>query len=425
MRRTIGSMLGMVALITSLLAGATPTVVQAAAEAPQVNAVVQWNLHATDALIGVASQPPQQAFPHLAMVHGAVYDAVNAIAGDREGYLIEERGAPDASKEAAAATAAYRVLASIVPAQQPALEALHTASLAAVPDGAPKVQGIAVGEVAAAAMIDARTGDGRFGAFRFTTGTAAGAWRPVLPGFVNDPSAWLKDVRPFLLTSSTQFRSAGPRPLTSSRYARELAEVQAIGSAASTTRTADQTDAARYWAANPHATWARIVRTIAVQQEVGLVDSARLFAEVYLTVADTVITVWADKQHTSFWRPITAIQEAGTDGNPATIADPTWLPLIATPPYPEHPSGLTSVSSAIVETLQAFFHRDRIGWTDTHPGVGVERSFIRLSEANQEVIDARIWSGVHFRTADEQGARIGRQVAAWRSGHYFGRVSGR
>jgi hypothetical protein len=143
----------------------------------------------------------------------------------------------------------------------------------------------------------------------------------------------------------------------------------------------------------------------------------------YMSGADALITVWADKARFLFWRPITAIREADTDGNPATVADPAWLPLIPTPPYTEHSSGHASLSGSMVKTLQQFFGTDRVAWTDTN-NAGLTRSFTRFSEAIDEVVDARVWSGIHFRTADEQGERIGKQVANWRNTHYFRAVRG-
>ncbi len=273
-------------------------------------------------------------------------------------------------------------------------------------------------------MIAARTGDGRFGAYRFPVGSGPGAWKPVLPAFVNDPFAWLKDVRPFLIQSGSQFRSDGPLSLTSLKYAREFDEVKAYGSATSVARSADQTHAARYWAENPPATWSRIFRTLSAQQGLSLEENARLYAMLYLTAADALITVWNDKAHYLFWRPITAIREADTDGNPTTAADPAWLPLIPTPPYTEHSSGHSGLSSSFVATLQDFFGTDRIGWTDTNNG-GLTRSFTRFSRAIDEVVSARVWSGIHFRTSDEQGAKIGQQVARYREQHYFGRLRDR
>ena len=413
-----GRRVGLVAVVVAAVGMVvTPGVARA-------DAVTQWNLHASNALFVAAGQPPQLSVPHLAMVHGAVYDAVNSITDSHEGYLLTGRvGQPFDSQDAAAATAAYRVLLNIVPGQQPVLDAHYAASLAAVPDGSAKTRGIAVGEAAAAAMIAARTDDGRFGAFRFAVGSGAGVWKPVLPAFVNDPNAWLKDVRPFLVESASQFRSLGPDRLTSGAYARDFGEVKELGSLGSTTRTADQTHAARYWAENPPATWSRVFRTLSAQQGLSVAENARLYAMLYLTAADALITVWDDKAARLFWRPITAIREADTDGNRATEKDDGWLPLIANPPYPEHPSGHTGLSGSIAATLQDFFGTDRIGWTDTNNG-GLTRSFDRFSEAIEEIIDARVWSGIHFRNADVQGERIGRDVAKWREHHYFAAVHG-
>jgi hypothetical protein len=401
------------------ITAALAAVVLAAPATAHADTVTDWNLHAASAIYVTGAQPPQQSVPHLAMVQGAVFDAVNAIDGGYDGYLITSRLAtPSDSKEAAVATAAYRVLLNIVPVQKPVLDAQYAASLAGIPDGSSKTRGVAVGEAAAAAMIAARTADGRFSSFRFVVGTVPGAWRPVLPAFVSDPNAWLKDVKPFLIRSASQFRSDPPYRLTSRKYAKDFDEVKSLGSATSTARTADQTLAARYWAENPPATWNRIVRTISAQQGLSLVDNARLFAELYMTAADSLINVWDDKAHYSFWRPITAIREADTDGNPRTDPDPGWLPLMATPPYPEHSSGHGALSGSLVRTMQQFFGTDKIGWTDTNNG-GLTRSFTRLSQAIDEVIGARVWSGIHFHKADEDGAIIGRRVANYRDKHYF------
>jgi hypothetical protein len=385
----------------------------------RADTVTEWNLNATNALIVGAAQPPHVSVPHLAMVHGAVYDAVNAIDGGHEGYLLPAGSASRShSKQAAAAAAAHAVLVQLVPAQQATLDALYAASLSGVPAGPAKSGGIAAGERAAAAMIAARSSDGRFGAFRFAVGSAPGAWRPVPPGFVNDPNAWLKDVTPFLIEDPADFRSTGPLALTSRPYAREFDEVKTLGASDSSRRTAEQTHAARYWAEHPPATWSRIFRTLSAQQELTLVDNARLFAMLYMSGADALIAVWDDKAYWSFWRPLTAIREAGTDGNPDTRAREDWTPLVATPPYPDHPSAHTGISGSIVKTLQQFFGTDEIGWSDTN-NAGLTRSFTRFSQAIQEIIDARVWAGLHFRTADVQGQRIGRAVAGYRQGRYF------
>jgi PAP2 superfamily len=404
----------------AVLLGGAALLAIAASTPARADTVTDWNQQATDTLIVTAGQGPTVSVLHLAMVHGAVYDAVNAIDRRHEPYLGAPRAQRWYSKDAAAATAAYRVLVSIVPAQQAALQARYQASLAAIPEGKAKAGGIAVGEASAAQMIAARTGDGRFGPFRFLVGSEPGQWRPVLPAFVNDPNAWVAQVRPFLIDSPATFRSDGPNALDSKRYAREFAEVKSIGSLNSTTRTADQTDMARFWAEHALAMWSRVFRQLSAGHYLGTAENSRFFAMMYLTAADAAISCWDDKAHWGFWRPITAIREADTDGNPATDPDPGWLPLVATPPYPDHPSGHGCVSSSIVESLRDFFGTDRAEFSVTSATSGTTRSFTRFSQAIEEIIDARVYSGIHFRSADVQGARLGKQVARYRDRHYFG-----
>ena len=237
--------------------------------------------------------------------------------------------------------------------------------------------------------------------------------------FVNDPAAWVADVDPFLVRNPARFRSDGPDPLTSRQYAAEFAEVKADGSLTSTTRTADQTDAALFWAEHPPAMWSRIFRQISADEGLSIVDNARMFAMLYLTAADAAISVWDDKAFWLFWRPITAIREADTDRNPATAPDPEWLPLLNTPPYPDHPSGHSGLSGSIVRTLQQFFGTNRMDFSATSAVSGTTRSFTRFSQAINEIVDARVWSGIHFRLADEAGQVIGVQVANFRQRNYF------
>jgi PAP2 superfamily len=385
------------------------------------SAATQWNLNATNALIVNAGQAPPVSLMHLAMVHGAVFDAVNAIDGGYTPYLVSPAATPFDSQDAAAASAAYHVLVSIVPAQQPALKALYDAALdpSVIPDGPAKTRGIAVGLAAAHAMIEARMNDGRFGSpgFPVPDVLGPGVWRPVPPTFGNDLNGWIRNVTPFMIRSSSQFRTNGPWPLRSPQYAREFNEVKSVGDKDSTTRTQHQTDASLYWAVHAVATWSRIVRMLEMREGLSTADGARLYAELYLTGADSIITVWSEKAFWSFWRPITAIHEAETDGNRATEADSTWEPLVANPPYPDHPSGHLGVSGSFVETLQDFFHTDHMTWTDT--AAGKTLTYTRLSDALNEIISVRVWSGIHFRNADEQSAELAKQVARWRKHHYF------
>jgi hypothetical protein len=409
-------------LVALAVALAVPTVAQA-------DAVTDWNATAADILMTRAGQGPQAAVPHMAMIHGAIYDGVNALDWGPEGYegylLRSNRATPFASKEAATAAAARRVLVSILsdgpapprPDLVPLVEAQYALSLALIPDGPAKTKGIASGNAAAQAMIANRTGDGRYGPYRFPVGSGPGAWVPVLPAFVNDPNAWLKDVKPFLVKSGTQFLGRGPQPLTSPKYTQEFNEVKLIGGETSALRTADQTHAARYWAENPPRTWSRIARTVALQEGTTLDENARMFAMAYMTAADALITVWNDRAKHLFWRPITAIREADSDGNPDTVKDPNWLPLIPTPPYPEHSSGHAGLTSGFTSALASVLGDDT-RWTDTNAG-GLTRSFLRFSQAVQEVVDARVWSGIHFRTADEVAAQIGPAIGEYRDQHYF------
>jgi hypothetical protein len=388
--------------------------------------VTDWNQNATTVLIGDNGQGAV-ANAHLAMVEGAVYDAVNAIDGRYTPLVSMPRAKRWYSQDAAAATAAYRVLvgaeppvvtSAALPAAVQKLRPLYEASLAAIPDGPAKRGGIVTGMRAANAMIEARLNDGRFTSFRFAVGTGPGQWRPTPPGFVNDPGAWLKDVRPFLLRSSTQFGTRGPNALGSTKYATELAEVRSIGSATSAIRTADQTQAAEYWGqANGVGTWSAILRALATGDGGSLADHARMFAMVYTTAADTAIIVWVEKAKWSFWRPITAIQ------NDASNPDPTWTPLITTPPYPDHPSGLSSLGAAAAATLADFYGTDDVAFAVPNspppPFTSITRSYTSFSQAADEIVDARVWSGIHFRIADVAGAKIGRQVARFREGRFF------
>ena len=409
--------------VVLVVAGAVSTALVAPSSAG-ASAATQWNLNATNALIVTGGQAPPVSMLHLAMVHGAVYDAVNAIDGGYTPYLVAPGATPFDSQDAAAASAAYHVLVSILPAQAASLTATYNAAIdpSVIPDGIAKTRGIAIGLAAANAMIAARTGDGRFGACCFTVPAVLepGDWRPLASG--NDPNGWIRNVTPFLIESASQFRTKGPWALTSPQYAREFNEVKELGAKTNSTRTQHQTDASLYWAVHPGRTWSRIVRGIDTERGLSTADGARLYAQIYLTAADAAISVWADKEYWSFWRPLTAIREAATDGNPATEADPTWDSLVGNPPYPDHPSGHLGLSGSHIETLQEFFHTDQIGWTDTIPGTTMTMSYSKLSDALNEIIDVRVWSGIHFRAADEQSADLAKDIAKWRKHHYFKKV---
>jgi hypothetical protein len=413
--RSTRLLLGITLSVSMVTAGASaPTAI--AAEIP--DQVIAWNENATQALI-VNANLGTGALVHLAIVHGAIYDAVNSIDRRYEPYLGSVAAHGWYSENAAAASAAYHVLSGLVPAQQGTLDGWFAASLALIPDGPAEDGGVEVGRLAAAQMLEARENDGRFGSFRFPVGDDPGEWRPVLPLFVNDPNAWVKDVTPFMILSNSQFRSDGPLAMSSEAYAAEFEQVKTLGRATGSTRTPDQTDQGLFWADNAFAMWSRIFRQLATTNGLSAADNARLFAMLYLTAADAQITVWGDKAFYHFWRPITAIREAEFDGNPATIDEDGWLPLIATPPYPEHPSGHSAVSGSFVETLQGFFGTDRMAFSAFSNVSLTTRTFTRFSQAIKEILNARIYAGIHFRTADVQSYVIAKRVAHWREANYF------
>jgi hypothetical protein len=398
------------------------------------DAVTEWNEIASGAIVTTAGQPPPVAAMSFAMVQGAVYDAVNAIDQQRyRPYLVAPSAYPWDSKEAAVAAAAFNVLAGLFPAQVPGLQLTYDAYLSSLPDDPPgaKEAGKHVGEAAAAAMLAARANDGRFGPAPALHPEAPGVWRPTWPNYAQDPSPWVGNVTPFLVPSAEMLRTDGPNPLASDAYARDYNEIKEIGSLTSTTRTPDQTEAAIWWQTNG-AFWNAVTRSIVVTRtDLSVADDARLFAMENLAAADGFIGCYNDKYYWQFWRPVAAIRAGDEDGNPATVGDPNWtplfnpaaqqygLPLLNTPPFPDHPSAHSCGTSAIVHSMQNFFGTDKIAFSAYSPRTRTTRSFDRLSDALKEVINARVWGGIHFRTADAQGAVLGKKVAHWEAKHYF------
>jgi hypothetical protein len=387
----------------ALVALAWPTFARA-------DAVTYWDEIASSAIVVTGGQPPPVSALSFAMVQGAVYDAVNAIDRGHRPYLVQPPSNPTDSKEAATAAAAFRVLVGfadlpgLFPSQQPTLQPIYDAYIASLPDNPPgsKAAGVVIGEATARAMLTDRQNDGRFGPPPTLYPPAPGIWRPTPPNFAYDPAPWVGNVRPFLVPNVEMLRTDGPNALTSAEYAEDFNEVKELGSLTSITRTPDQTDAAIFWQDHAHALWHRIFRALAASQNLNVVDSARLFAMETLAAADASIGCWNDKYYWQFWRPITAIREADTDGNPATERDPTWLPLfdpatsvchpplLVTPPFPDHPSGHTCNTGAFVYTLQNFFGTDRIAFSAFSNKSCTWRSFERFSDALKEVIDARV-----------------------------------
>jgi hypothetical protein len=406
--------------------------------AAENDAVHVWNERAvatltngpTAATPGVQFAPPV-AFIHLAIVQGAVYDAVNAIKGGYDPYLSGLKAPTSASRGAAAATAAHHVLIGLVNqapltatltadvkiAIKARLDADYASSLAEIPAGPAKAKGIEVGAAAAAAMLANRAGDGRFGApgFPVPAEPGPGEWRP---SPVNDPNAWVRNVRPFTLPRPEYFHTSGPPlPLTSAQYAAEFNEVKALGALTGSTRTADQTSLANWSTTHPVVMMYPAMRQVAASKGLTITEQARFHAMTSMSGADSLINCWAEKAHWGFWRPTTAIQLADTDGNDATEADPAWTALGAVPPYADEPSGANCVYSGVMNSAKAFFGSDAAEFDIT--GGGSTRHYSRFTDVIPDVVEARILLGIHFRRADVNGAILGRNVAEFVDANFF------
>jgi hypothetical protein len=423
-----------VALATSISA-APPTGTDA-------SEVTHWNQVAATTLS--AFPPPDGGAPvalqiNMGIVQGAVYDAVNAIGPKRhEPYLLKERAGAKASIDAAVATAAHDVLADLVtnaPAIAPfpgraglltTLSSEYAASLAAIADGASKMQGINAGHAAAEAMLDSRVGDGRFGPSQWDQSSGVGRWQPLINPAngqpILDPTPWVGGVRPFLIQSSSQFRSVDPPALGSAQWATEFNEVKDLGRANSATRTAQQTYVARWWQSAPGLSWNEVARQLIGRNDLDAADAARLLALQDLSGADAAINCWNDKYHFDFWRPWNAITTPLDDGNAGTTTDPTWTALI-TAPYPEWVSGHNCLDAAQVSVLRLFFGDTpgsfQITSTFVNPGGPAVRSFDTFSQPLAELIEARIWAGLHFRSSDVAGQVLGNNVARYGIANYF------
>ncbi len=387
--------------------------------------VLDWNAHAVDAIVGVAKISPTPSTIDFALVHTAIYEAVNAIAG----YPFEPYGVtPDvttpASPEAAAATAAHDILVALFPPQQADLDAKYAASLALLPDGPEKTNGIAVGQQSAAGILALRVNDRRTATVPYTPGSGPGVWIPTPPGFLPAAAPQFAIIVPWTLKHPAQFRAPGPPSLTSQRWARAYNEVKTLGRATGSTRTPQQTDIGLFWTDHALAQWSRAWRGISTSAGLSLEENARPFALPKTGGTSAAIAGLDSKYHYTFWRPVTAIPAGDTDGNPTTAPDSAWLPLAVTPNHPEYPSSHTCASSAITSTLQAFFKTDNFDFTidSTIPSLlQPVRSYSRFSQAIDEIAEARIYGGMHYRFSTEDGVTIGKQVAHFATQRFFRR----
>jgi hypothetical protein len=395
--------------------------------------VTDWDAVATRAFTAAAAPPPvgqgltpvdgHMIFAYMAI---AVYDSVMAVEGGYEPFTIDFDAPAGASAEAAVTAAAHRVLVHYLPAQAPVIiDPAYATSLATISDGQAKTDGMATGEQVAAFLIAERADDG----FRPTPPVTytppdppiPGVWIPTAPTPPIGTYAGL--MRPFTLNSADQFRPAGPPALDSKAWVRDYNEVKEIGSSASTTRTAEQTIAARFWAEPPVQQAHGSFRMFVLDHSLDVVDASRFMAMISVTYADALIACFDAKYHYAFWRPITAIRAGDTDGNEATTGDLAWSPLLAvTPNHPEYPSAHSCITPAGGVVIARFLGTGQIDFTiPSLTGLG-DRHFERVKDLEDDVGNARIWGGIHFRTAVEDGIRIAKKTAEQVLAHHFQRA---
>ena len=422
MRRKILVRATVVTVAALLLA--TPAALTSPAQAtPRVArdpaVITTWDAIAVRTIVVQGLKPPPVAQLYLGFVSAAIYNAVVTIDGRFAPYTKQPRAHAHASPEAAAATAAYRVLSVYFPASADQLTADYQASLTRIPNGVGKVHGIRVGEDAARAIVRLREGDGRDANITLKVAPAPGVWRPTPPAFAPMLAPWLGFVRPLLLASPTQLPLAGPDPLTSTAYTRDFDEVKAVGAAASATRTPAQTETARFWNDSVPVQYQAAFRDLATRYRLDIVHSARMLAILNMTAADAAITCWRAKYDVPYWRPSTAIQLGDTDGNPTTTADPSWTPLVANPPYPEYPSGHACLTGAITSGLGSLLGPQNIDLVVSSAVTGTTRHYATERALDQETMNARVWLGIHFRKGVVEGNRLGHRVSRWALQHYF------
>ena len=365
------------------------------------------------------------ANPNYAIVHTAIYDAVVAIEGGYQPYAIRPTSPTrGASARAAAAAAGYYVLLGLAPDQQAVLDAALAASLAEIPNGSAETKGVAVGAEVAAGILALRANDHRNDIVGYEFGTGPGVYQRTPPAFPNPVATNQPGTTPFALQRASQFRAYGPPDLTSARYAADVKEVKRMGALEGSKRTAWQSEIARFHTENPNNFWIRNLRETFATHNLSLVESARLYALMNVAHADAVIACFDSKYHFNFWRPVTAIQNADTDDNPDTVADAAWLPYMVTPPHPEYPAAHGCVAGATAETLQRFFGTKNLGFTFTSTVLDTVPHFYATTDALvKEIVDARVFGGMHYRNSVLAGADLGRRVARWVYNTQFGPIA--
>ena len=374
-----------------------------------------------------AGKANAEAFLWFGFVHAAVYNAVQGITGEYELYKWNAKAPKGASPEAAAAVAAHGVLMEYFgtgdfpqsPTIAANLDAALATSLGQIPDGASKDQGVRYGARATEHFVELREGDGRGATIPFSPSNpnAPGVWRPTPPANAAFFGTWLAFLRPLMLDAPSQFRPGPPPAINSDLYEDEFEEVRDYGVNVGSLRSPEQTETALFFTDITLGPLQGELRNLSNRRGLDISDRARLFAVVNMGQADTLIAVWDGKYHYGWWRPVTAIREADTDGNPDTAAVPGWTPFVTTPPYPDWPSGLNGIVGVTSSALTLLHGSLDLNLTSV--AAGATRHYTSAATMQQDAIDARVFSGIHFRTADEIAAAMGTQIAAYAMANYF------
>ena len=423
----------------TLLRPAGVETAQQSESSTRVNQVLEWNQIFIDTLI--ATSTANSSSQRLgAIVHTAIFDAYNGIDRRYTPIFVRTTAPNDSSRGAAVVAAAYTALVGLFPSQQPWLDARYTASLAVLSDDcdqsgqanesrrscAARIErGATWGTEVAQAVLSWRANDGFTASYPpFVGGTAVGQWRPVPPATAMSAQG-LAFTDPFVLVSHTQFRPEPPRGLSSSTYVRDFDRVKSLGRKTESTRTDDQTALAPFWEGNASVHWNQAANQIARANDLSMADCNRLFAVLNIAMADTAITVWSAKRYYGenslevTWRPATSIPLADTDGNPDTVADPSWLPLVTTPSHPEYPAGHPSQNGAAATVLLAYFHNHQ-AFTLTTNGQP-SRTYASITQARSDGNQARVWGGMHYPSTVEISDELGESIAKYVNEHFMRR----
>jgi hypothetical protein len=413
-----------VAIFLSALPVLVPQLAQAQQTSKTSDAVLDWNDTALAAIQTLGLPPPIASYC-LAMAHAAIFDAVNSIIGDYQPYVAPVSAPPGARAAAAAAQAGHDVLVAVMPSPvKSQLDSALQASLAQLPNDQHTQDGVTVGKLVASRLLALRSGDVPFlnPMYPFTQPPVGpGVWGPDYPPFFG-VFAGVGQMQPFTMTSPSQFRPGPPPALTSDTFTQDFLEVKAFGSNNSTARTQDQTNAAMWWEDIIGViTWNVAASTMSRAHGLDIGRNARLFALLNMVGHDANVSVFDTKYNYMFWRPIEAIHRANTAGNPLLTADPNWTPLLPTPPFPEYTSGHTTNAGASTGVLLAFFGDgyNPFSLTDNKANPPITRSFSSIGQAMEELINARVWVGFHYRHSDIVGERVGRRISRFALSHFL------